>query len=264
MIRFVDDKKLESDYLKACSFDKVFGTINAFMFKKRLSQDFEFFWNLYNDEGELSGNLSFVNDTFTICAKDDFCSEELAKFIEFWGNFDCISYNMCNVSSLDRYISPSCYLAFGNILSKPTALSSPVNYNEICKDIDLYSIYCLFKESFPKKFGKVSFESFNYDINYRIRRQQSFIYGIVKDDILASALEVMCSFDDNVVLGCLATNEKHRKKGLATSLLGHLDVDFPSSTVFVFAEDDLVTQFYKKLGFTNHAVWAQLTPARKD
>ena len=264
MIRFIDDKNLETDYQTACSFDDVFGTINSFLFENYSNYGSSFFWNLYDDNDQLAGNLSFVNDTFTICAKDDSCSEELAQFINFWDNFSCISYNKCNVISLDNILYSACTSAFGEILAKTTDDCSPSNSNDICKDINLYSVFCLFKESFPEKFDRMSFESFNYDMNYRIRKEQSFIYGILKDDVLTSALEVMCTSQNNVVLGCLATNKKYRGYGFATSLLNNLSNDFPNSTTYVFSENNSVTKFYKKIGFKDHAVWAQLTPARKD
>ena len=101
-------------------------------------------------------------------------------------------------------------------------------------------------------------------MNFRLRKQLSTLYGIVKDETLASALEVMCRSEDNMVLGCLATDKKHREKGFASSLLCSLFDDFPNSSVYVFAENDSVKNFYKKLGFKEYAVWAQITPARKD
>lgn len=264
MIRFVDSKALEDDYQKSCKFDKVFGTINLFLFKKHANYSSGFFWNLYNDDGELLGNLSFTNDTFTICVKDDSCSEEIVKFIDFWGNFALISYNKCNAKSLDIFMSIPNTPAFGAILYANLTSITPSKTANICKDISLYDAFCLFKESFPEKLAELKFSDFNYGMNFRLRKQLSSLYGIVKDETLASALEVMCYSEDNVVLGCLATDKNHRGKGFASSLLCSLFDDFPNSSVYVFAENDSVENFYKKLGFKDYAVWAQITPARKD
>ena len=264
MIRFVDSEKIEIDYQKACDFDSVFGSINAFLYKKSLKNNSDFFWTIYSEDDELLGNLSFVNDTFTVCVKNDFCAEELAQFIDFWGNFASISYNICNVTSLYEHLSLPCISACGKVLSKKCdnrTKDIPIN---ICKDINLYSVFCLFKDSFPEKLENVSFDNFNYDMNSRIRKGQSILYGVVLDGVLASALEIMCTYKENIILGCLATDKEQRSKGLASSLLNFVSNDFSNSTLFVFAENDTISRFYKKLGFEDYAVWAELTPARKD
>lgn len=263
MIRFVDNEILENEYFSACDFDNVYGTINSFMYRIHSQNRTGFFWNIYDCEESLCGNLCFVNDTFNLCIKAEKDVEELAQFIDFWGNFKFLNYNNCNVKNLDKLVLTPINTAFGEILNG-TEYQNPISFTgEICKDINLYDVFCLFKESFPGKMKNLDFSDFNYDMNCRIRKQQSFIFGIKKDGVLASAIEIMCLSPKSTIIGCLATSKEYRSMGYASSLLQFVSKEFSRSTLYVFADNDKVAQFYKKIGFEKSAAWAQLT-VRKD
>ncbi len=259
MIRFVDSKNAEKDYLSACKFDKVYGTKNGYLYRTHLSDNLAMFWNIYDSNERLCGNLSFSNGTFTLCTKNDETSEEVARFVDFWGNFNHLSFNSCNANSLYKFINTSNILASGEILYIDYRLDMNDISVEICKDLELYDVFALFKGNFPEKFIDSDFSSFNYDMNYRLRHGESYLYGVRCDGVLASVLEVMCRFDNNVLLGCLATQKSYRNMGLASSLLKFATNQFPDSNVYIFADNEDLSKFYKKIGFKKHSEWAQLT-----
>ncbi len=261
MIRFVDNKNAEKDYLKACRFDNVYGAINSYLFRIYSLDNQGMFWNIYNSKEELCGNLSFANDTFTLCAESDEISEEVAHFVDFWCDFSFVNFNMCKVKSLYTKITTHHKLLFGEILYANNCFNTDGISGELCKEIKLYDVFCLFKDNFPEKFSNLEFSSFNYDMNYRLRHGESFLYGIECDGVLVSALEVMCKFDSSVVLGSLATHKDYRNRGFASFLLQLVTNQFTDSNVYIFADKEELSQFYKKIGFKKHSEWAQLTRA---
>lgn len=261
MIRFVDNQNAEKDYQTACNFDDVYGTINAYLFRIHSSDKQALFWNVYDTNKSLCGNLSFVNDTFTLCVEDDKCNEEIAHFIDFWGNFSFVNFNFCKVNKLYGKEITSVKLSNGEILSAKCHFNTDDISAELCKDISLYDAFCLFKDSFPEKFNNLQFSTFNYDMNYRLRHNESFLYGIKYNGILASVLEVMCRFDNSVVLGSLATHKDYRNRGFASSLLKMVTRQFADSNVYIFADNEQLSDLYKKIGFKKYSEWAQLTLA---
>ena len=258
MIRFVDSKNSERDYLSACKFDKVYGSINAFLYKSHSTDKQAMFWNIYDSNDILCGNLSFTNNTFTLCTENDNSIEEVAQFVDFWENFSSISCNLCNVKNLDRFINTPSKITFGEVLYFNCTSDADDISVDICKDIELYDVFSLFKENFPEKISDLDFFTFNYDMNYRLRHGESFLYGIKCDGILVSALEVMCKFDNSVLLGCLATKKEYRNRGFASSLLKFATTQFSGSNVYIFADNEELSKFYKKLGFKKHSEWAEL------
>ena len=260
MLRFVEGEELERDYFKACTFDKVFGTINAFLYRINIAGSANLFWNLYGENYELIGNLSYANDTFTICAKDDSCSREISHFVVFWDRYTFVSYNRCKVKELEENYLRGHVLNYGKIMKRSVKRDIVPVFDDVCKDVNLHSVYDLFAEYFPDDFVHFLHDLFVSDMNYRIRKKESSVYSIVKDGKLASALEIMCRYKKSVVLGTLATHEKHRGKGFASSLLNTALNDYSKSTVYILAENDSAEQLYKKLGFTYHAEWARLSP----
>ena len=261
MIRFVDSQNAKNDYLTACKFDDVYGALNSFLFRIHSIDNQAMFWNVYNSEDKLCGNLSFINETFTLCAENDDCNEEVAQFVDFWGNFSFINCNFCNAKSLYSKISTPIKLSSNEILYTSSPFDTSNISVELCKDIELYSVYCLFKECFPEKFSDLEFTDFNFDMNYRLRHGESFLFGINCDGILVSALEVICKSGGNVILGSLATHKDYRNRGIASSLLKLVCNQFAGSNVYIFADNEQLSEFYKKIGFKKHSEWAEFTRA---
>ena len=83
MIRFVDNEDLRNEYFSACDFDNVYGTINAFLYRIHSQSQTGLFWNIYDLDESLCGNLCFVNDAFNLCIKAEKDIEEIAQFINF-------------------------------------------------------------------------------------------------------------------------------------------------------------------------------------
>ena len=134
----------------------------------------------------------------------------------------------------------------------------------MCKDIDIYSAFEVLKESFPNETRHTDYKDFNYEMNYRLRKGESSLFGLKIDGILASVVEILCHSNKNVLIGFLATREEYRNKGYGSSLLKCVLTEFSNKNVLIFADNDRLSIFYEKMGFRKVAVWAQLETARKD
>lgn len=258
MIRYVDEESLEIDHTIACECDKIYGMINASLYRLYSKNNLGMFWNIYSEDNVLCGNLSFVNDTFTMCLNNESCIPEVAKFLDFWGNFKFIKCNYCNATKLYNLIEKPCNLAYGDILLSNDVKNCQSASNLICKDIDTYAAFEILRDSFAKETSSIDFDDFNYEMNYRIRKGESFIFGLKKDDLVVSVAEILSISDDSVIVGFLATRKEHRDLGYASSLLKGILSEFSNKNVFIFADNDELSAFYKKIGFNNFSVWAQL------
>lgn len=258
MIKFVDDESLKKDYAVACDFDKVYGTVNASLYRLYSQNNLGVFWNIYSESDALCGNLSLVNDTFTVCLNDESCITEIAKFIDFWGNVKFIKCNYCNAIKLYNLVEKNCNLAYGDILL--SKYDSYYNYdsNLFCKDIDTYTVFKILHECFPKEMSLTNFQDFNYEMNYRIRKGESFFFGLKKGEITVSLAEILSLSGENVIIGFLATPERYRNQSYASSLLKCILSEFSDKNVFIFADNSKLSALYKKIGFNDFAVWAQL------
>ncbi len=258
MIRYIDEESLEKDYITACNYDKIYGTMNASLYRLYSKNNLGMFWNLYNETNALCGNLSFVNNTFTLCLNDESCITEVAKFIDFWGNFNFIKCNYCNATKLYNLIEKSCKLAYGDILTYKRDDICHFQSNIFCKDIDTYSTFEILSGCFPQEMSFVDFQTFNYEMNYRIRKGESFLFGLKKADSVVSVAEILCINDETVIIGFLATRKESRKQGFASSLLRCILSEFSNKNVFILADNEKLSAFYKKIGFDNFTAWAQL------
>lgn len=257
-MRYVDEQSLEKDYTTACKYDEIYGTINASLYRLYRQYNSGMFWNIYDDDNVLSGNLSFINDTFTLCLKGEKCITEVAKFIDFWGNFRYIKCNYCNATKLYKSIKKTCKLSSGEILSSNNSEQFQYTSDSLCKDISINSAFEILNECFPEKINNVDFKDFNYEMNYRIRKGESFLFGLKEKELTVSVAEILCFSNKNVLIGFLATHKEHRNRGLASSLLKSVLLEFTDKNVFIFAENDKLSAFYKKIGFNNFTVWAQI------
>lgn len=259
MIRFVDNKTAEKEYANACLYDNVYGTINLSLYRLYHDQGLGgMFWNIFDADSNLVGNLSFVNDTFTICVKDEKCTDEVAEFINFWHSFSNIKYDYRKLKKLYSRIDKRLKLTFGDTFCFSCAHKSSDSSAKICKVDDIYSFFSLMCAAFPESMSDTDFSSFKYDMLLRMRRNESLIFGVVKDGMLASAVEVMSISDRNVVIGALATDEKYRKRGFASSLLNNVADEFKDKTCYIQAADANLSRFYSSLGFKKYSEWAQI------
>ncbi len=258
MIRYVDEEVLAKDYTTACKYDEIYGTINASLYRLYSQNNLGMFWNIYNEESILCGNLSFVNDTFTLCSKDENCITEVAKFIDFWGNFKYIKCNYCNATELYKSIGKSCKMTYGAILLSKNVEVCQYDSNLLCKGVEINRTFEILSDCFPEEMKNVDFKNFNYEMNYRIRKGESFLFGLKEIDSVVSVAEILSHSDENVIIGFLATHREHRNQGFASSLLKCILSEFFNKNVFIFADNDTLSAFYKKIGFNNFTVWAQL------
>ncbi len=258
MIRYVDEESLVKDYITACNYDKVYGTINASLYRLYSKNNQGMFWNLYNEKNILCGNLSLVNNAFTISLKDENCITEVAKFIDFWGNFQFIKCDYCNATKLYNLIEKNCKMAFGEILVSDFDDIYYYKSSLFCKDINIYSAFELLRECFPIKMNGIELQTFNYDLNYRIRKGESLLLGLKNENEVICLAEILSLSDESVIIGFLCTRKEYRNHGYASSLLKCILSEFSNKKVYIFAENSNLSAFYKKVGFNNFAVWAEL------
>ena len=146
MIRYVDEESLEKDYTTACNYDKIYGTMNASLYRLYSKTSLGMFWNLYNETNALCGNLSFINNTFTLCLNDERCITEVAKFIDFWGNFNFIKCNYCNAIKLYNLIEKTSKFAYGDVLLHKCDDICQFQSNLLCKDVNIYTAFEILSE----------------------------------------------------------------------------------------------------------------------
>ena len=123
---------------------------------------------------------------------------------------------------------------------------------------NLKKVYSLLVSENDSSEDLPDFEGYFLDISHRIRHGTAEIYAILNDnDELLSTATLLAMTDTDIVIGCVATRNDSRKKGLATSIVGFiLNNQLPKGkTVWLHREKDI--KIYAKLGFEVTGEWRE-------
>lgn len=134
---------------------------------------------------------------------------------------------------------------------------------EIDKVFDVYTptvkdVYSIISLSASENFKIPPYESFALDVSHKLNQRTIRMYAI-KSEYPTACIMTLAESKDSAVLGALATNPAHRRKGYGAFLINYINNDLinEGKTVYLHRAPDENINFYNKLGFKEYGSWAE-------
>ena len=234
MIKAVQDKT-ELDFLGSSPFSAV---ITSLFNTYDNGTDFAKFYV----QGE-SAAMSSIDGNFNIYMRENADSEEIAEFLSFCG-YASVRGETEVVEKLKMKISDSSFTV--RYIGKKAEI--PEGF---VNEYDPHKLYELLKSV---GFAKGDYGSFASDVCLRLNKGTAVFGGISGDgELLTCCLNLFKGNKSNLI-GALATSEKARGKGLASSIVPYMaQSENPS---YLFCRVDSLAEFYKNCGFEVCGKWA--------
>lgn len=218
--------------------------------------DFLDFWIQRNESDTAKCAFCKYYSTLIICG--DVCDKaEVEDFVKMISPFSILCDN-----SLDLNIEMN--FRKGETMKCDSVKSnsySDYTVKKITSDMrNLKKVYALLISENDESGDLPDFEGYFLDISHRIRHATAQIYGILNDnDELLSTATLLAMTDTDIVIGCVATRNDSRKKGLATSIIGFIlnNQIAKGKTIWLHREKEI--QIYEKLGFEVTGEWREYT-----
>lgn len=237
-----------SDFARLCAFCKnsVFGTYvvcraRAYGFEK----SFAGIYLCENDDGELTGAVSVLENNAVIIANGRCNFEELAFFVA--------SFGLASVLT-DEVTAEKCGFHSAEI---KTVLCFDSDGKDFQTDssADMKKVYELFCSCFPQSFSrdKNLYLSWLSDFTFRKNRGLSRLKAVHCGEAVCAAAVTSAECRNCAVISSVACGREYRRRGYGKAVVLSLasELKRENKTVYVISQDENSTQFYMKLGFRN-------------
>lgn len=143
----------------------------------------------------------------------------------------------------------------GDIMRKSADESSAPS-SEIAPDetVDIRELYAFF-EACGMSLGE--FEAFYLDLSHKLRHKESFVFT-KRSEKIASAAIVSAMTPRASVVSCIATDEAHRREGLAAGLMKRIEAFLGTRSLYIFKAAGENTEFYASLDFKKTDTWVTM------
>ena len=186
--------------------------------------------------------LSILDGNINIYAGEDADIDEIRLFLEMMG-YVSVRADEEIIKKIGLDASDSSY----TVRYKGEEVPEPLNFID---DYDFRHVYNLLVSS---GFELSDYSAFLTDICSRINNN-SASFGGIGNERLESCCFRLFDGDKSVLLGAVATDEKSRGKGLASSLVPYMAKG--EKPAFLFTRNDGLLEFYKNCGFEKYGRWA--------
>ena len=235
-----------SDFERLCALCKnsVFGTYiicraKAYGFERSFAE----IYLCENDNGELTGAVSVLENNAVIVANEHCNFEELAFFVSSFGFSSVLT---------DEVTAEKC--GFHGAVIK-TVLCFDTDGKDFQTDsaADMKKVYELFCSCFPQSFSrdKNSYLSWLSDFTFRKNRGLSRLKAFHSGEAVYAAAVTSAECCDGAVISAVACGPEYRKRGYGKAVTLSLanELKRENKTVYVISQDESTTHFYMKLGF---------------
>ncbi len=240
MITLVRDKT-ELDFLPA---DAYAARITALVNTYGTEHDFAMFW-VQRIDGNALAAIGRIDGNMTLCCTDYADFEELSYFINAVG----FSSLTCDEGIMKK------------LGIEPDKTSYTVEYRggaclneaDIVRDCDMHGIYDLLCGC---GFEMGDYSSFLADVCARLNKKTASFAAVMNEGVPCACAFALFEGEKSVLLGAVATKESARGRGYASALVGTLAQEKKSKRVFLFCRNDLLADFYGRIGFEINGRWA--------
>lgn len=235
-----------SDFERLCAICKnsVFGTYiicraKAYGFERSFAE----IYLCENDNGELTGAVSVLDNNAVVVANEHCNFEELAFFVSSFGFSSVLT---------DEVTAEKC--GFHGAVIK-TVLCFDTDGKDFQTDsaAEMKKVYELFCSCFPQSFScdKNSYLSWLSDFTFRKNRGLSRLKAVSCGEAVCAAAVTSAECCDGAVISAVACGPEYRKRGYGKAVTLSLanELKRENKTVYVISQDESTTHFYMKLGF---------------
>ena len=131
----------------------------------------------------------------------------------------------------------------------------PATSPDVCESPDLLSVHELLSHNFD---GMSSLNAWYPDVSHRIRHNCSRIACVLDNNKVVSTAITVSETEDACVLGQIATDPHHRRKGLAAKCIQSLIYRCNGKRLYILPMNENARNLYIKLGFAPCGGWAEL------
>ncbi len=191
---------------------------------------------------EQNSAISIIDGNMTVWCDDNADYEELTAFINIMG-FATLQCSEEIIKKIGYEPDDSSYI----VKYTEKNVVKPINFTDNWDFKKIYNLLC------ECEFDMGDYKYFLSDVCSRINKGTCFFGGIADKELLSCAFRL---FEGNksVLLGAVATDPKHRRKSLASSLVPFMAQG--KKDAFLFCRSDGLLNFYKKCGFSCYGKWA--------
>lgn len=216
-------------------------------------------WTVYSEKGAACGGIVFSAGSLFVCLREEEGAAECAEFLQFLfpgHSFHCDGktpellkpYGFCVVDSGEELCLSR--------LSEKVLIPGEYEFSRETRSDSLYALLCQCFERFRKSQQR---EAFVADLFLK-RRQGAKILSLSKNENLCATAGIYAVGKESSLLSAVATLPEHRGKGLAGFLVSQIcEEEFlQERKVFVMTEEEYLSRFYERIGFTRNGRWAIL------
>jgi GNAT superfamily N-acetyltransferase len=234
MIKLIDNDSLDAAK-KYCAGDPFGCRILAALIAYGIDKPFALFWAQYDENGSICAVISRLDTAMTICAKDDYDTEEMDYFVQ------AMVGNMGALRPV-RTGEPANGLVMRLAERKNKDTSSDVEINPEISDL-----YTVMEECAGTGFEVPQFDAFYSDMIYR-NKAKTAISAVLHADGLPASCGAMHLADNTAVLIMCASTPEHRGKGYTKQVVNALLDKTEGRDIYLMCLPSL-HDFYEKFGF---------------
>lgn len=143
-------------------------------------------------------------------------------------------------------------------------------YGDILKNTKMTECCCkaqlLYTENLKDVFGllvrifnlNIDFMDWFADMSHKLRHGTAKCCGIYENNKLVSVALSVFETDNSAVISSVATDERFRKKGYGEKVVKTLLDENKGKDVYVFTENENISKWYEKSGFTGYKKWSEI------
>lgn len=199
------------------------------------------------DNDNINGVISKIDGDVTLSLCNISPLEEIKEFINLIG----YSKILCNEDYSHAFDGNK---TKGSILK---ALGKSGNLRKV-KELyteDLKDAYKLIEEAFEIK---LDFMSWFADISHKMRHGGARSFGVFEDGNLVSVAFSLFETEKSAVLSSVTTKKLYRGCGFGEMAVKKVLSENVQKDVYVFTENEVAENWYKKLGFEAIGIWSEI------
>lgn len=249
MIKICDNDFIITDYINTLSFKNPFGCrIKALYNTYDYSLSFVDFWVQIIDETAVS-LIARMESSFILRLTENSDMEEISAFMRVSGASNIICDGKYELEcAMNKTIGP--------VFVSDEEME--VDCNKIVFSPHIKDVYNLINKCAGENFYVPKYESFALDVAHKLQKNTMRIYGIGGDSLICCIM-TLAETDNSAVLGALATDPDHRRRGNGAFLIKYINnvLIKEGKSVFLHRAPNENIEFYNKLGFKQYGIWAE-------